>query len=80
MGKEIDMLGLLSILLGYENLVENRQQSAQNDVQASNDKQAQYLLTELGRRFEEQNEILKKILYILEGENERNQEDGKGNS
>lgn len=66
MGKDFDAIGLLSILLGYENLLENRQQSAQNDVQSANDKQAQYLLAELSRRFDEQNEMLRKILSILE--------------
>ena len=73
MGKEIDALGLLSILLGYENLIENRTQSAQNDVQSANDKQAQYLLSEIDRKFNEQNEMLKKIIKELEeSKNERN--------
>lgn len=54
-----------SFLLGYENLIENRQQSAHNDVSAANDKQAQYLLEELGRKFDEQNAILKKILEAV---------------
>lgn len=66
MSGEIDALSLFSILLGYENLWENRQQSAQNDVQAANDVQAKYLMTELGRKFDEQNEMLKKILSALE--------------
>lgn len=66
MNKELDVLGLFSILLGCENLIENRNQSAQNDVQSANDKQAQYLLSELGRKFDEQNEMLRKILSILE--------------
>lgn len=78
MNKEIDMLGLISILLGYENLMENRTQSAHNDVSVANDKQAQYLLTELSKKFDEQNEMLKKILSILEDkQNERNQRNGK---
>ena len=74
MGKEIDALGLFSILLGYENLIENRTQSTQNDVQSANDKQAQYLLTEIDRKFNKQNEMLKKIIKELEeSKNERNQ-------
>lgn len=73
MGKELDALGLISIFLGYENLLENRQQSAQNDVQSANDKQAQYLITALDKKFDEQNEMLRKILSILEAPgNERN--------
>lgn len=58
-------LALVSILLGYENLIENREQSKQNDVQSANDKQAKYLLEELNAKFEEQNKMLKLILEKL---------------
>ena len=61
----LDALTVLSFLLGYENLMENREQSRQNDVSAANDKQAEYLLEELGRKFDEQNAMLKKILEAL---------------
>ena len=64
----LDIVSIMSFLLGYENLLENRQQSAHNDVSASNDAQAQFLLEELGRKFEEQNEMLKKILEVLPSE------------
>lgn len=71
-----DILGIWSLLLGYENLSENRQQSRHNDVIIANDNQAQYLLTELGRKFDEQNTMLKEILERLEMlENEGNQGD-----
>lgn len=73
MDRELDAIGLFSLYLGMLNLYENREQSAHNDVSAANDKQAQYLITELDRKFEEQNEMLKKILSILEDkQNERN--------
>lgn len=61
----IDLLSILSFLLGYENLLENREQSRQNDVQSANDKQAKYLLEELSRKFEEQNKILEEIVSKL---------------
>lgn len=61
----LDALTVLSFLLGYENLMENREQSRQNDVSDANDKQAKYLLDELGRKFDEQNTMLKKILEAL---------------
>lgn len=61
----LDALTVLSFLLGYENLMENREQSRQNDVSDANDKQAKYLLDELGRKFDEQNAMLKKILEAL---------------
>lgn len=66
MEKNNDTLGLLSLYLAILNLQENREQSAHNDVSVANDKQAQYLLTEINRKFEEQNEMLKKILSMLE--------------
>ena len=37
--KDIDILAVASVLLGMQNLQENRQQSAHNDVQLANDKQ-----------------------------------------
>lgn len=61
----IDIVSVLSLCLGWENLIENRAQSAQNDVSAANDKQAQFLLEELGRKFEEQNTMLREILEVL---------------
>lgn len=64
-GKEFDILQAFSIYLGVLNLIENREQSAHNDVSHANDKQAQYLLTELGRKFDEQNEMLKHIISKL---------------
>lgn len=63
-----DMISLLSFFLGYENLLENRQQSAHNDVSAANDRQAQFLIGELGRKFEEQNSMLREILEVLKRE------------
>lgn len=59
-------INLLAFALGWENLQENRQQSAYNDVHAANDKQAEYLLAEIDRRFQEQNAILEKQNDMLE--------------
>ena len=67
-----DFLGLVSLYLGVRNLTENEQQSdaqlkilRQNDVGAANDRQAAYLLEELGRKFDEQNKMLKEILEAV---------------
>ena len=67
-----DWLGIVSLYLGVRNLTENEQQSnaqlkilRQNDVQSSNDRQAAYLLEELGRKFEEQNKMLQEILKAV---------------
>lgn len=62
----INAINIAAFLLGYENLQENRQQSAYNDVHAANDQQAQYLLDEIDRRFQEQNKILEKQNEILD--------------
>lgn len=63
----LDMLGVMSFLLGLENLYENRQQSAQNDVGAANDKQASFLLlSEIGKRLDRQDRALDVILKKLE--------------
>lgn len=65
---DVDLLGIISLYVGLVNLNENRQQTAHNDVSAANDKQAQYLLRELVRKFDEQNDMLKKILEVLHSE------------
>lgn len=63
---DFDLLQILSIILGYQNLIENRQQSTHNDVNVANDKQAKFLLEELNRKFEEQNAMLERILKAVE--------------
>ena len=70
----INLINVLSFVIGYSNLQENRQQSANNDVQAANKAQAKYLLNEINRRFDEQNKILEelnvmlaRLLEVLEG-------------
>lgn len=67
-----DALAILSLYLGVRNLSENEAQSdaqlkilRQNDVGAANDRQAAYLLEELGRKFDEQNTMLKEILEAV---------------
>ena len=62
----LDALGIASFLLGWENLMENRQQSAQNDVGAANDRQASYLLEEIGKRLDSQDRTLEAIVKKLE--------------
>lgn len=70
-----DFLNLFSLYLNIRNLTENEQQSDQQikilsriDVNAANDKQAAYLLAELGRKFDEQNAMLRSILEVLHSE------------
>lgn len=69
------LLDIISILIGYENLMENRQQSADNDVNSANQRQAKQILDDLHSQFDIQNEVLKyqnslseQILNILKGE------------
>lgn len=56
-----DLLQIYSIFLGIYNIQENRFQTAQNDVQSANDKQAKFLLEKLKEQFDTQNEILNDI-------------------
>lgn len=60
----IDLISILSLMLGYENLIENREQSKQNDISAANDAQAKFLLKKIDSKFEEQNQMLKQLLDI----------------
>lgn len=68
----INLINVLSFFIGYSNLQENRAQSAHNDVQAANDKQAAYLLEEINRRFDEQNKMIKRLIELMEKEAEEN--------
>lgn len=70
--QNIDFLQWFSIYLGYQNLIENREQSAHNDVEKANQQQAEFLLNKLSEQFEEQNKLLYKILDKLGGVNNGN--------
>lgn len=70
----LDMLNAISVIIGMQNLKENREQSAHNDVQIANAEQAKYILAEIALQFKEQNKILteqtnmlQEILNILKG-------------
>ena len=70
----INLINILSLVVGLQNMRENELQSAHNDVQAANDKKSEYLLNEINRRFDEQNKILEeqnimlaRLLELLEG-------------
>lgn len=62
----MDLISIASYVIGLQNLQENREQSAQNDIQSANDKQAKYLLEELKAMFETQNKMLKEIVSRLD--------------
>ena len=70
-----NLLDLISVLVGLENLMENRQQSAENDVNSANQRQAKQILDDLHEQFDKQNamleyqnHLLEQILFILKGE------------
>ena len=58
----LDIITLLSFFIGYSNLIENRQHSADNDVSKANEEQANYMLKILLERFDKQDKVLDKIL------------------
>lgn len=68
----LDFLSVASFYLGYRNLLENQAQSKntddlikRNDINLANDKQAQFLLEEISRKFDEQNKMLEEILKAV---------------
>ena len=62
----LDILNVLAFWLGLENLRENREQSAHNDVYAANEKQAALLLDEISKQFEEVKAMLARVIELLE--------------
>lgn len=62
----LDLLNILSFMIGLENLFENRSQSAQNDVNAANDREAHYILDAIGKRLDAQDAMLKEVLDRLD--------------
>lgn len=58
----LDILNIISLMIGLENLQENRDQSAQNDVHIANQEQAEFLLGELSKQFDEIKTLLSKVL------------------
>ena len=64
--KFLDLVNIISLIIGIQNLQENREQSAHNDIHIENDMQAKYLLTELNSKFEEHNKLLYQIIDLLE--------------
>lgn len=70
-----NLLDLISVLVGLENLMENRQQSAENDVNSANQRQAKEILNDLHEQFDKQNamleyqnHLLEEIILLLKGE------------
>ena len=43
----INSINIFSFIIGLKNLEENREQSKHNDVQAANDRQAEFLLSDI---------------------------------
>lgn len=62
----MNAVDILALLIGLQNLFENRTQSAQNDVNAANEREARYLLDELGKRLDAQDAMLEDILARLD--------------
>lgn len=69
------LLNIFSLMIGLQNLEENRQQSAANDIEKHNQEQEKHILNDLHEQFDKQNELLlyqnnllEEILNILKGE------------
>lgn len=70
----MDAVNIVALLIGVENMLENRTQTAQNDVNAANEREARYLLDELGKRLDRQDAMLKEILEVVKHENAAREE------
>lgn len=62
----LDLVNIISLIIGMQNLQENREQSAHNDIHIENDLQAKYLLAEINKQFAELSVLLNKIIDLLE--------------
>lgn len=69
------LLNIFSLAIGIQNLEENRQQSAANNIEKHNQEQEKHILNDLHEQFDKQNELLlyqnnllEEILNILKGE------------
>lgn len=54
----LDFITVLSFVIAIQNLEENRQQTADNDVHKANDEQTEFLLREIDRKFDELKELI----------------------
>ena len=63
----LDLLNILSFLIGLENLESNLTQNDKADFQKSLSENAERLLTEIHAHLEEQDEKIEKIMNRLEG-------------
>ena len=67
--RALDAMAVLSLILGVENLQENIDQTAYNDIHAANDKQLQEIqkmIDKQNQRLEKQDKLLEEILWKLD--------------
>ena len=63
----LDALAFVSFVVGVANYNENLTQNDKDDLMRSLDEQTRQILTRVEAVIEEQNEMLRKILSIIEG-------------
>lgn len=62
----MNAVDILALLIGLENLFENRQQTAYNDVNAASERETRCILETVNKRLDAQDAMLRKILDRLE--------------
>lgn len=62
----MDILQIVSLIIGMQNLQENREQTQYNDVQSATDRQTRYMMQEIHKNFEELNAKIDKVVSLLE--------------
>ena len=63
----MNAVDLAALLIGIVNLQENRQQTAYNDVNTANEREARYILEQVNMRLDAQDAMLRRILDRLDG-------------
>ena len=64
----IDVLSIISLLIGVENLDQNLDQNDKQDLQVALSERADTILSEIHRHLQQQDEKIDKILTIIEKE------------
>lgn len=62
----MNAIDLAALLIGIVNLQENRQQTAYNDVNAANEREARYILEQVNKRLDAQDAMIRQILDRLD--------------
>lgn len=64
----MDAVNIVALFIGILNMIQNQEQTAYNDVNAANEREARYLLDKIGKRLDFQDAMLKEILDYIKND------------